>query len=484
MAVCIVVIALTLVAIDMKEDIFKRTSLISVGVLILAIASTIAASNPILGLIVNIITIFTVVYQTVDNYNMPMYFPFLLSYIFMLMSSPTTYKELPMRLLAMAIGCLYILLAQLVLNRGRFEKTISGAAKGIVFTLKSQIKNITEGKYDENLTVKVETLGNTVIKAINDNKSSKKYLSNRNKGIFEGVLGLERLNNLLSQYKDSTSLDERFKEDLTKVSEILDLVYEYTTKSSEENTIILDKINFHIETLSKNKENNKLVKILKDIVYYSDLSIVDNDEERIKNQSFIKNSIKKLNKGLFEFKFALKLSVSVSIVIFIVEIFNIKYGRWIIFPMIAILQPYFDDTIKKAKNRVIGTIIGIVLFIILFSIVKDPVYRVNLTIFTAYIGSFLTDYKYSTAIVAISALGSNATKGAEILGYRLAFAIIGCALALLINKFILHYRIEDAKRDLKEEHKNVDLEINNLSDGDERYNLLIKKKLIEHKIKY
>ena len=55
-------IALTLVAIDMKEDIIKKTSLISLGVILLCIGATIAAPNLIIGFIVN--TVIKAIYDS------------------------------------------------------------------------------------------------------------------------------------------------------------------------------------------------------------------------------------------------------------------------------------------------------------------------------------------------------------------------------------------------------------------------------------
>ena len=490
-AVCIVVIALTLVAIDMKEDIIKRTSLISLGVLLLCIGATIAASNPIIGFLVNIAVIFAIVYQSLDSYKAPMYFPFVLSYIFMLMSSPITYDQLPMRLIGLAIGCVYILFAQLVLNKGRFEKTISGTRKGILFTLKTQINNILDGKYDKALNSQIDQLVNTVIKAVYDSRANKKYITNGNNGILEITLSLEKLNNLLMKFDKSTYLDEKYQIALTKLADTLDLVGQYFDDDTTQKNEIIEKINSYINFFNENKDdeiNKEVLIILENISHNLHLTEVKIDNDKWKKFEFIKNSVKKLDTNSFEFKFALKLSISVSIVILISYIFNLKYGRWIVFPMIAIIQPYYDNTITKAKNRIYGTIIGTILFVILFSIVKDPVARVNLTIFGAYIGTFVKKYQYSTAIVAISALGSSAAYGVEILGYRIAFTIIGCAIAMFINKYVLHYRLSDAKIDLNKDYKSIDSKLKSLNKGmksdTEKYNLILKQKLIEYKIKY
>lgn len=61
----------------------------------------------------------------------------------------------------------------------------------------------------------------------------------------------------------------------------------------------------------------------------------------------------------------------------------------------------------------------------------------------------------SSIIVAISALGASALGGGviEILFFRIFFTVVGCCLAMLVNKYILHYRIHDSLKDLREEYE-------------------------------
>ncbi|MEG0843518.1 MAG: FUSC family protein [Romboutsia sp.] len=490
-AVSIVVIALTLVMIDLKEDIFRKTFLISMAIMLLGIGATVSAMNPVIGLIVNIVIIFAIVYQTVDNYKSPMYFPFLISYIFMLMSAPATYEELPLRIVSIIVGSLYILLIQLVLNKDRFKKTIFGTRKGIVFNIIQQIDNILDMEYDNKINHQVDGLINTVVTSIHHTKSKNKYITEKNKGNLEIALSLQNLNKSLRDFEDINTLNDDMKNCLIKVKKILGLVDEYFYHHNKKSNIIED-INIYIDEISQyreNKEINNIIKAINGIPIYLQLTEKHTDKSMWKKDLIIKNVVKKIdNIDSLEFKFALKMSLSVSLVIFLTNILNLTYGRWIIFPMISIIQPYYDETMTKAKNRVIGTIIGIILFTIIFSIVEDPAIRMNITIISAYIGLFITKYEYSTAIVAISALGSSAMRGGgiEILFWRIIFTIIGCIVAMLVNKYILHYRVSHSIEDLSSEYQRAVNKLNSINITKENetkiYNLKLNIKLMEHKL--
>lgn len=63
------------------------------------------------------------------------------------------------------------------------------------------------------------------------------------------------------------------------------------------------------------------------------------------------------------------------------------------------------------------------------------------------------------SVLGASALGEG---GIEILFFRILFTVVGCCLAMLVNKYILHYRIHDWLKDLREEYEAEVLELEQL----------------------
>lgn len=489
-AVSIVVIALMLVSIDLTEDIFRKTFLVSVVIVILGIGASIASLNPIVGLIVNIIIIFAITNQTVDNYKPPMYFPFILSYVFMLMSSPANLNDLPLRIISIFVGSVYVLLVQLVLNKDRFKKTILGTRSRIIFNVTKQIDNILECTYDDSLNAEINSLVNTSVKAIYDTKSKAKYVTDKNKGHLHIALSLQNLCKSLLIFQDKDLLSNGEKDLLLETKSIVNLISKYFHSSVEKN-VILEKIDLSMQNLSENIKNEdfrNIVQPLDNITTYLKLTDTHTDTSLWKKELLISNVFKRVDTNSLAFKFALKLSLSLSISIFLVDIFNLTYGRWMIFTMLSIIQPHYDGTPKKAMHRLLGTLIGIIIFTVIFSIIKDNTIRLNITLLAAYTGIFVTKYHYSTSIVAISALGSVAIGGGgvEILGFRLLFTFLGCILAMIINKYVLHYRVIDSIQALRLEYKKEIKELKSITciaeNEHKRYNLIINTKLMEHKL--
>lgn len=61
------------------------------------------------------------------------------------------------------------------------------------------------------------------------------------------------------------------------------------------------------------------------------------------------------------FRFALRTAIVASIAFWISRYFPIPHGYWLPFTVMIIVQPYFGATIKRAFDRVLGTISGVVL---------------------------------------------------------------------------------------------------------------------------
>lgn len=76
-----------------------------------------------LSFIINFITILAILYAFTYEYSNHMYFPYILSYLFLIFISPVNIQQLPKRILGMLFGAVSILLYQWVLGRNRVVET-------------------------------------------------------------------------------------------------------------------------------------------------------------------------------------------------------------------------------------------------------------------------------------------------------------------------------------------------------------------------
>ena len=60
----------------------------------------------------------------------------------------------------------------------------------------------------------------------------------------------------------------------------------------------------------------------------------------------------------FTTRYAVRSAVAATIGLFVFKWFHIEYGYWIPFSVMIIIQPYFGATLKRAVDRVVGTLLG------------------------------------------------------------------------------------------------------------------------------
>ncbi len=57
-------------------------------------------------------------------------------------------------------------------------------------------------------------------------------------------------------------------------------------------------------------------------------------------------------------RYALRSAIAATLALFIFKWFHIDHGYWLPFSVMIVIQPYFGATFKKARDRVIGTLLG------------------------------------------------------------------------------------------------------------------------------
>lgn len=101
-----------------------------------------------LSLLLNFITILLILYAFTYEYSSHMYFPYLLSYLFLVFLAPVSTSQLPRRLLGMLAGAGSILLYQWLMGRNRGKETVreqlSDMANDILSLIQYKQKEIGE----------------------------------------------------------------------------------------------------------------------------------------------------------------------------------------------------------------------------------------------------------------------------------------------------------------------------------------------------
>ncbi|MEF9952855.1 MAG: FUSC family protein [Clostridium sp.] len=441
------------------------------------------AFYPILGVLLTFISMFLTGYLFTYNMRKPMYVAFGLQYLFMVYS-PVTSEQLPMRLLALLFGAVFIMALQLLVNRNRLEKASKGIVPGITNLLENKIRTIINGDYNGEYD---RDIINSIIKlnsCVQENRQDYFHITVEGKVNFNLSIAMERINILVDRIAANHGDTPEYKEFLNSIADILkDLTVdrnnieginnkiEEIERFLEKYKVIFeyenDNIGISHENIREVLENmDFLMTTLQDIIKFNN----KNYKKYVKKQNIPKhfnvNSVLKgeFNRKSIKFSYAFKSALLISLSIGIVEYFNIPEGRWIVFSILAITQPYKQDSSAKSRTRIKGTIAGIIGFCVLFMIIKDPTIRSLLLMLSGYLCSFQSRYDRQMAFITFSALGAAsltaaAGEGGELIFYRVLYVAIGTGIALLGNKIILPYGIEDSTSYLMDTYNRIITEI-------------------------
>lgn len=111
----------------------------------------------------------------------------------------------------------------------------------------------------------------------------------------------------------------------------------------------------------------------------------------------------------------------------------------------SVMQIYYEDTINKSKERIIGNLIGIFSFAIIIFLIDSEVVAIITLVISLYLTyGFKEYYKLSTftTLASISA-ASISTGFGRIALYRISLVLLAVIIIFLANKFLFPSKIED-----------------------------------------
>lgn len=443
---------------------FRFSSFLAIN-LTLGIVSYIAYTNVYLGLVLNFITIFVTTFIYMNDYRQPTSFIFLMIYIFMY-TSPVALNELPTRLIVIVIGIVVLMALQLIFNRNKFKDKSNALIISAVLEMKDGVDNLINDKYDEDLSVSVHGKIRNLIILIRErsHKSFKNNIYELNK--FNIALCLSRLNMIISRtvnYSGDRTIKIKF---LNNIKAILTSIQGYSMK---ENSLedVKEQINNFISEYEDKVEKSKVIEETVYVFKIFILSINNSKEyrESVLSEIYTELNIPKENNLIEKIKesfnldslrarYSLKLAITMAVSIFVVSFLNLKHSSWVILSIYVVLQPYSEDSIKKAKERFSGVLFGVTIYFVIFSILKDSIPKtiVILIAFTLYF--YYTEYNKKVIMTTIVSLSSiSLVTGIGMLSFdRFVLVVLGICIALVFNKYLLPYDIEDSIKELKSKY--------------------------------
>lgn len=187
-----------------------------------------------------------------------------------------------------------------------------------------------------------------------------------------------RLQNMVALLKES-NIPESERKSLQKVVHITERIIKLTENSME-----------HLSSVSEDQKVYRSYSLMKTLLI-------------LHHKHWIDNIRRLANINTHSFRYAIRTAIIATLALFVSKWFEIPYGYWLPFTVMIVVQPYFGATLKKALDRVLGTILGVVVGGLLLSLPPEFYLKeILLTISPILMVYFLrTNYSIATFFISV-----------------------------------------------------------------------------------
>ncbi len=431
--------------------------------LFLAISAYISAINPFVGLIINFLILFTVSFIYTTEFKNVISYIFLLLYVYM-WEYPISLDELPRRLVAMGVGVFIIIGIHILFNRRNFKKNSNNIIIRSIRNIQKEICHIINKSYKEKENIYIDSELRKLLVLIEGRNNNKFIDNNKDDIYFNIVLILERINSIINKVgkvnnksKDVIDYLNSLNHDLENITLFLERKVDCINEEKDDLNKSSTINNWAEKEYAFLEECTELIRLLEKNIN----NLYEYNRKKSRKRIKVKFNLKELLIGNSSLKvkhlrvaYSLKLAIAVSVIMFIVDLFKIPQGRWIVTSVYVVIQPYEEETLTKAIKRFKGTIIGVIIYISIFTFFPHIIPLELLLLILMFFYFFQKDYDKKvvcTALMTLSLGLSRSTVG-YLAFYRFLFVIIGIVIALGINKLIFPQSIKNSIYDLKERY--------------------------------
>ncbi len=418
-----------------------KLSFIKVLGLLLTLGVVAYLNNPITiwGCVLTFIVVFGTTMTSYHLFSTDVYLPYLMCY-FMMMSIPVSSDDLPMRLLSLAFGAVFIVGINLIANRNKQYKL----SKQTIDSLSDEIANAVDLKLSgREVSEDSFKTANGFYSSIFSQFEYKYFSSPIQESVLNVVKSFQYIGSIIANYDLTRNELEYIKEILSNIndSKSFDVFGNFKVETKEMNVVLLNFENImdEIKNASVKKEA-----ILPDREFMKPLI------GPIIRRNFTFRSVK--------FTFAFKMAFTLTLWEVLTLAFNLPFTKWLYFATIPMMMPYVDDLAYTAKSRLRGTLFGILIFAIVililpyFSISPESVMLIVMVICMTGMVYYLENKLIMTIFTTIMSVMTSLMYITPDLAMELKILWVGVAVIVVnaINFFFLPYSVEkETKNNLK-----------------------------------
>ncbi|WP_252223353.1 MULTISPECIES: FUSC family protein [unclassified Clostridium] len=420
--------------------------------LVIVLVAFISSQNSYLGIIINFISIFLIMYNIISPYDMAFYKPFIMLYIFT-QYARVSLEELPLRILAVIFGVLVIECSNIITKVNEKSK-LGNSITSSLLLIKNQLNNIIDGKFEEDIVKKCSKIMRELVYKVYITRHKKYLTTNLGRIQFNIYINMEYFNLYLRNVYSEYNNNDIKKNEVEDIINVIDDILYYSNYS-----ITVEELENKIN-LFKDMYNNKSRTLTEICNIINSLKISIKELKELGNKEInkiysewekenIENFKESFHKGM-RFNFAMRMAITLTIVLFIGEILGYYKVIWAIITIMSVIQPYYEYTLNKTKERIIGNVMGILFTGIFINLINIKWVTISILILSLYLlYGFKEYYKISLfasiASICIASLTENIN---VLLIYRVIYVIIGVAIVIIVNKKIFPYKLKEGMDEL------------------------------------
>lgn len=471
-------------ATPLKHLLIQAAVLVWIGVA----ACLVTTLPPLCALPVNLATVFFILYAFTYEYASHMYFPYILSYLFLVFISPMPPAGLPKRVAGLLAGAVCIILYQLFKGRRRVVETARDELTAIIDEAMSAISFRLSGvgalPDPEEVRASLCKLSRTVY----ERRRKVLCVSDASFSMIDAGRGLEHIVLLLRDLEGVLTPEREQALDVT--ARRLETYRAFVQRRSA-GLDIPERADFPEGAMGEE--------------FYSALDYVGRhllhmtDPEKRARYRRTALSLKVRLKAALDVScvrviYAARTAVLLAGFTLLVQCLRLPHGKWLMFTIASLSLPYADDVGAKTKKRVLATLVGGLCSVAAYALIPSMAGRTAIMMLSGYLSFYFSDYTGTYACSTVGALGGAVFMSAFSWGdvggvflVRLCYILAGAAIALAFNCLLCPFTRERATGLLLKKYAATTQLLTRVCAQDEPdvqlyYNLVIQAHLQEDKL--
>ena len=420
------------------------------GVLLMMTVCACFVSNapPLAALPVNAVMLFLILYSFTFEYTSHLYFPYILSYLFLVFISPVTFAQLPKRLLGVFAGVVCMIAYQLINGRKRVAQTARDILGAMAVSAQQSAAALLDGKSVRLDAAQIRADLSRLSKIIYDRRKKILCISDTGFAMLDAGRGLENLLRLLDELPGPPPLAA-----LEELSRQLAACQSFIAGTSASLPCPC-RASFGPPDCPDSEQLYQCCQY----IYEHLLKMTLPETRRHYRKTMLSFTVRlkaALRVSPVRCVYALRVALLLAAGTLLVQLLQLPHGKWLLFTLASVSLPYADDVAAKARKRILATLLGGCAGVVLYSLIPSSAGRTAVMMASGYLSFYFTDYTATFACSTLGALGGAVFLSSfgwsgvgQMLLIRLAYILAGVLIALVVNRLLFPYKRQAATRRL------------------------------------